>query len=288
MQRIISVALIFLGTAGFAVAQMTTPSGDVLGAHLNYGRGCPACHAPHSGVAGNGSAKSANPNTGNALLWGQDVTSLYGKTITTGGGTYVEVLPSSMSATTPDVNGILTCLSCHDGNYAPGAMMRNKVYETLPASYGTGNTVPTLLGSTGAGGGGYLNDHPMGLSAKMSCGGSGKWDCTQANGVITMNGANSSRFVANYGFFVKPGVYSNAPVIVCTTCHEPHAMNVVTVSKGATSGLPAGNYTTMFFLRAPYNPADPNPLSNQTSQFCRQCHGDKSNEMHGSNAGTVF
>ena len=77
-------------------------------------------------------------------------------------------------------------------------------------------------------------------------------------------------------------------MVVCTTCHEPHVMNVVTVTKNSTSGLPAGNYATMFFLRAPYNPNDTNPLSNQNSQFCRQCHADKSNEMNGSTAGTVL
>jgi hypothetical protein len=62
---------------------------------------------------------------------------LYGKTIITGstnGSTgYTEVLPASMAAGTPDVNGLITCLSCHDGNYATGAMMKNQVYETLPA-----------------------------------------------------------------------------------------------------------------------------------------------------------
>jgi len=65
-------------------------------------------------------------------------------------------------------------------------------------------------------------------------------------------------------------------------------MNVVTVNKSTKSGLAAGTYPTMFFLRGPYNPNDTNPLSNQTAQFCRQCHGDKSNEMNGSTAGTVF
>jgi hypothetical protein len=123
------VTVMFLGGAGFAAAQMTTSSTDVLGAHLNYGRGCTACHSPHSGAYGNGNAKSSNPNSGNTMLWGDDVSSLYGKTITTGGGSYTEVLPTSLSATTPDVNGLLTCLSCHDGNYATGAMMKNKVYE---------------------------------------------------------------------------------------------------------------------------------------------------------------
>jgi len=288
MKTLMFVTVMFLGGAGFAAAQMTTSSTDVLGAHLNYGRGCTACHSPHSGAYGNGNAKSSNPNSGNTMLWGDDVSSLYGKTITTGGGSYTEVLPTSLSATTPDVRGLLTCLSCHDGNYATGAMMKNKVYEALPSTYGTNNSVPTLLGNNGTGLGNYVNEHPVGLSAKLSCGGSSNWDCTQVNGVISMKGANSSRFVSSYGFFVKPGKYNNSAVVVCTTCHDQHVMNVVTVSSNSTSGLPRGNYATMFFLRAPYNPNDSNPLSNQTSQFCRQCHADKSNEMNGSTASTVF
>jgi len=288
MKTLMFVTVMFLGGAGFAAAQMTTSSTDVLGAHLNYGRGCTACHSPHSGAYGNGNAKSSNPNSGNTMLWGDDVSSLYGKTITTGGGSYTEVLPTSLSATTPDVNGLLTCLSCHDGNYATGAMMKNKVYEALPSTYGTNNSVPTLLGNNGTGIGNYVNEHPVGLSAKLSCGGSSNWDCTQVNGTISMKGANSSRFVSSYGFFVKPGKYNNSAVVVCTTCHDQHVMNVVTVSSNSTSGLPRGNYATMFFLRAPYNPNDSNPLSNQTSQFCRQCHADKSNEMNGSTASTVF
>jgi cytochrome c553 len=288
MKRHGFVALTILAGAGLAVAQSGyAPSTDVLGAHLNSGRGCAACHAPHSGSNGNGSARTADRSSGSSILWGEDVGSLYGKTITTGGGKFVEVLPTSMSATTPDVNGMLTCLSCHDGNYASSSMMKNKVYETLPASYGNQNSVPTLLGMNGTSAGSFVSEHPVGLSSKISCGGS-DWDCTQANGVISMKGARSSRFVANYGFFVKPGNYNNSAVVVCTTCHEPHVMNVVTVTASSASGLPAGTYPTMFFLRAPYNPNDTNPLSNQTAQFCRQCHADKSNEMNGSSAGTVF
>jgi len=288
MKKLIFVMLTVLSASGLAAQAGFAPAGDVLGAHLNYGRGCPACHSPHSGASGNGVAKTAGDSSGNSMLWGEDVSSLYGKTITTGGGSYVEVLPTSMSAATPDVNGMLTCLSCHDGNYASGSMMKNKVYETLPASYGSGHNVPTLLGTATTGAGSYMSDHPMGLSAKVSCGGSTNWDCSESNGAITMKGASSSRFVANYGFFIKLGNYNNSAVVVCTTCHEPHVMNVVTITKGSTSGLPPGTYPTMFFLRAPYNPNDPNPLSNETSQFCRQCHADKSNEMNGSNAGTVM
>lgn len=282
--------------AGRLHAQRVDVSTDILGAHFISGRGCAACHAPHSGASGNGSGKVANGGSSNSLLWGQDASSLFGKTITTGGGLYVEVLPTSMSATTPDVKGMLTCLSCHDGNYASASMMKDKIYEAVPATYGDGAAIPTLLGKSNGGAGGYLSDHPAGLTAKIGCGaggvaggGASNWDCTiSGKGEVRMTGANSSRFVANYGFFVKPGVYNNTPVVVCTTCHEPHAMNVVTVSSNLVSGLPAGNYPTMFFLRAPYNPNDANPLSNQTAQFCRQCHADKSNEMNGSTAGTVF
>ena len=144
MKKFTLVLISILAMAGFALAQTgASPSTDVLGAHLNYGRGCAGCHAPHSGARGNGADKSGDATTGNNALWGQDVGNLYGKTLTFGGtlqGTnYSETLPTSMSATTPDVSGILTCLSCHDGNYAQGAMMKNQVYETLPAGYGALN-----------------------------------------------------------------------------------------------------------------------------------------------------
>jgi hypothetical protein len=77
-------------------------------------------------------------------------------------------------------------------------------------------------------------------------------------------------------------------VVVCTTCHNPHLMNVVTVTSTSMSGLPAGTYATMLFLRAPYNPASGTVDSNQTAQFCRQCHAAESNEMNGSTAGTTL
>lgn len=293
MKRNLSIALLFLGAAGFAAAQIQAPSTDVLGAHLNYGRGCAACHAPHSGVYGNGNAKKADPNAGNVALWGEDVSSLYGKVITTGQsehGNYAETLPTALNAGTPDVAGVLMCLSCHDGNFAQGAMMKNQVYETLPSTYGTANAIPTLLGNDGSAAGNYLNDHPVGLNAVMGCGGPYDWDCTiSAAGKVQMTGANSAKFVTNYGFFVSPGTYNSQPVVMCTTCHNQHLMNVVNIKSGATNtGLPAGSYATMFFLRGPYNPASGTAQSNQTAQFCRQCHGGESNEMNGGTATTTF
>ena len=294
MKRNFSIALLFLATAGFAAAQgIQSPSTDVLGAHLNYGRGCAACHAPHSGAYGNGNAKTADTTSGNVALWGEDVGSLYGKTITSGStnGTsgFAETLPSSFAATTPDVGGLLLCLSCHDGNFAQGAMMRNVVYESLPSTYGTANKIPTLLGNDNTGTGNYLNDHPVGLNAVMSCGGTYDWDCTiSATGSVQMTGTASAQFVTNYGFFVSPKAYNNQPTVMCTTCHNQHLMNVVKVTNGKNTGLPSGNYATMFFIRAPYNPASTTAGSNQTAQFCRQCHGGESNEMNGGTATTTF
>jgi hypothetical protein len=280
------VALMILAGASLATAQKFSSSTDVLGAHLNYGRGCTACHAPHSGAGGNGEAKTADGSSGAAMLWGEDASSLYGKTIQMSGGV-VEILPSSMSANTPDVYGMLACLSCHDGNYASGATMKNRVYEPLPPNYGRANAIPTLLGNDGTSVGNYINDHPAGLGAKMSCGGT-SWDCTIKNGEVQMTGSRSSQFVANYGFFIKPGAYNNTAVVVCTTCHNQHVMNVVTIKSGMTTGLPPGTYSTMFFLRAPYNPGSVTVGSNQAAQFCRQCHASESNEFNGASAGTVF
>ena len=293
MKRNFLIVLMFLTAAGFAAAQGPgySPSTDVLGAHLNYGRGCAGCHAPHSGAYGNGNAKTADPNSGSSILWGEDVASLYGKTLqfagVNGTSSTTETLPGSMTAGTPDVNGLLTCLSCHDGNYAQGAMMKNQVYETLPATYGTYNTVPTLLGNDGSTKGNYLNDHPVGLNAAVSCGGQYNWDCTEAAGVISMNGTNSTKFVANYGFFVSLTAYNNTAVVTCTSCHHQHLMNVVNVT-AKNSGQPVGTYATMFFLRGPYNPASGTAGSNQTAQFCRQCHGGEANESNNGTSGTIY
>jgi hypothetical protein len=297
MKRNFLIAVMFLASAGFAAAQIgAAPSTDVLGAHLNYGRGCAACHAPHSGARGNGNYKGADSNTGNEILWGEDVGSLFSQTILSGGTlartggaqtSYTETLPASMMATTPDVTGMLTCLSCHDGNYAKGAMMKNVLYEQslLSSNYGT-SPIPTLLGNDGTSVGNYLNDHPVGLNAIVTCGGQYNWDCTESAGVISMTGANSSRFVTNYGFFVALGVNGSNAVVVCTTCHNQHSMNVVKVTNGAKSGLTSGNYTTFFFILAPYNVQDQSAGSNQTAQFCRQCHGGEANESNGSTAVT--
>jgi hypothetical protein len=293
MKKVMLITLVIFAAATFVMAQGPgySPSNDVLGAHLNYGRGCAACHAPHSGAYGNGAAQHSDPTSGNVALWGQDVVSLVGQTFYFGGTgpgqNYAETLVG-FTATTPDLN-ITLCLSCHDGNLAKGAMMKNAVYEPLPSNYGTWNTIPTLLGNDGTTTGNYLNDHPVGLNAAISCGGTYNWDCTIVNGAITWpSGTKMYQFVQNYGFFVSPGNYNGTPVVTCTTCHNQHLMNVVKVTHGTKSGLASGYYQTMFFVRAPYNPGSGTAGANQTAQFCRECHGGESNEMNNGTAGTTF
>jgi|SRR5208282_2108017 len=285
MKKSLVIMLLVLAVASFAAAQTYAPTQDVLGAHLNYGRGCAACHAPHSGAWGNGANKSGDRTAGESILWGQDVGALFTQTIITGstnGSTgYTEVLPSSMAAGTPDVNGLITCLSCHDGNLAKGAMMKNAVYETLPSTYGTFNTIPTLLGNNGDNAAAYLSTHPVGLNAAVACGGQWNWDCTETNGSISMNGPNSSQFVKNYGFFVALSAYNNTAVVTCTSCHNQHIMNVVAVTS-KKSGVTPGTYKTMFFMIGPYDPANTANNSNSAAQFCRQCHGGEANESNGS------
>jgi cytochrome c553 len=102
-----------------------------------------------------------------------------------------------------------------------------------------------------------------------------------------MTGTHSAQFVTNYGFFVSLSAYNNTAVVTCTSCHNQHLMNVVVVSS-SNSGLPAGPYKTMFFVRGPYNPADTSATNNQTAQFCRECHGGESNEMNSGTAVTTF
>jgi len=306
MKRNLLITLMFLATGGYAVAQIgAAPTTDVLGAHLNYGRGCAGCHAPHSGAAGNGG--TYNGNSGVVALWGQDTTPLLGAVLTFGdkGSTrnYNETLPGTFLATTPDVKDTLLCLSCHDGNLTSVAMMKDQVYETVTGKGYNSTTIPTLLGKDGT----YNNDHPVGLATKFGCGVPYNWDCTLTAGSSTTKatitpGPNMLKFINNYGFFVELDNNAGTPVVNCTTCHNQHVMNVVSVTtnngaltttsdlvaNGVATGLPTGYYTTMFFIRAPYNPNTTTTASNQDTQFCRQCHGGESNEMNNATVATTF
>jgi len=274
MKKALLVLLVVVAVGAMASAQ------DVLGAHLGYGRGCVMCHAPHSGPAGNNKATN-DAQAGEFALWGQDLTPLYGQPLTFSGDgktTYSVTLPAKGTITSAhDANTIiLFCLSCHDGNLAKVGMMKGVTVETLPV---VGGNAPTLLGADGTGSTNmYQNDHPVGGSAAVACGGQYNWDCTGGGTTaITMNGPNSSQFLINY-----PGSFWNSAssplatfgttvtAVACTTCHDQHSMTVFTNKNG--------NFATSFFVRGNYVPQTG---GNNAAQFCRNCHGGEANESHG-------
>jgi hypothetical protein len=299
VKRIILVVLVALVAVGIATAQVTSPTADVLGAHNVYGRGCVACHAPHSGAAGNGGKATANG--GNFALWGEDMSPLYGQTLGFGnGGTYAVTLPNYLTGGYPaspedGYFGIITCLSCHDGNLAKTGMMKGTTVETVTIAGATFNP-PTLLGNDGSTVGNYQNDHPVGPTATVGCGGPYNWDCTinTTTGAIVFNGPNSAQFIVDYfdvtsgggpiANLVKvPGEGTPSPYgtpsnswVSCTTCHDQHDM--LYFNTAATG--PAVIKPTHFFVRGWYNPGN-TTTSNSAAQFCRSCHGGESNEAHG-------
>jgi len=276
------LVLLFVVTAvslSLAIPQQTGLTVDVLGAHNAYGRGCIACHAPHSGPAGNNGTGIAT-STGAVALWGQDLTPLYGQVINfsgDGAATYQVTLPANQAAVTAlgahDPTAIiLFCLSCHDGNLAKPGMMKGQTVETLPI---VGGTAPTFLGNDGSGAGNYGNDHPVGINAAFTCGGAWSWDCTITAGKVNMTGPNSTAFVNNYGFAVSLStINGTTPVVTCTSCHDQHSELIYSGKMGGVQGY----YQTAFFLRGYYNPSTG---GNNAAQFCRQCHGGEANEMHG-------
>jgi len=312
MRKLSLLIVLILGVAGLAIAQVTSPTNDVLGAHNVYGRGCIACHAPHSGAAGNGGASTAN--TGNLALWGEDLFPLYGQTLTFGGGCCAVTIPN-YGTTTITVGGnkipgaglpssaddgtfvITACLSCHDGNLAKVGMLKGTTYETVTIN-GASFNPPTLLGNDGSTAGNYLNDHPVGPSANPGCGGPYNWDCTiNADGSFSFTGPAGTQFIADYFDVTKYGplsaivkvpgttagymgsVTSNS-WITCTTCHDQHDM-LYFKSDAAGDIKP-----THFFVRGWYNPGN-STTSNSAAQFCRSCHGGESNELHGQTVPTA-
>ena len=288
MKKAMLTLLVVLVAATVAMAGpgQYVPTSDVLGAHLVYGRGCVACHSPHSGAHGNG-INTTDPTSGDVALWGADLTPYYNQTFAFGdAGGYPITLPANTLAGAHDpATGVMFCLSCHDGNLAVNGMMKGQTVETIPNQIG--GTAPTLLGSSenNMRAGDYNNDHPVGPNATVGCGGQYNWDCSfDGSGNLLMNGPASSKFVQDYGFTVSlvkfPG-QTNTNQVTCTTCHDQHSMTAY----NGTIATVQGTYQTMFFVRGYYNPGS--PTSNSAAQFCRNCHGGESNEMHNGNLPTT-
>jgi hypothetical protein len=294
MKKVMLLVIFVLAVTGLMMAQNWSSTVDVLGAHNNQGRGCAGCHAPHSGSFGSGHGGVAD--TGSYALWGQDASPLYGKTIAFGdGGSYTEVLPSSITSGSQEVGSILLCLSCHDGNVTASNMMTNKSYEQAiglltNTTYGS-QPIPTLLGNDGTTAGNYTNDHPVGTNATIRGGNGLVW--TGTTFTITP-GSQYDQFVTNYGWpALAPGKWSNPwgintagqPFVLCTTCHNQHVMTVYTSTKASQIQKDGGGkfYATYFFINGPYNPNLQTYASTRapsTTQFCRQCHFGEANEAN--------
>jgi hypothetical protein len=292
-----------LAVGGLVMAQNWSSPVDVLGAHGNNGRGCAGCHQPHSGSFGSGQKGAAD--AGSYALWGQDASPLYGATVAFGdGGSYSEMLPSSISTGSQEVGGILLCLSCHDGNMTAKNMMANQSYEQkigllTNTAYGK-QPIPTLLGNDGTTAGNYTNDHPVGQQATIRVGNGLVFDGVKMS--VTPS-TPYAQFVANYGYpALAPGKWSQPfavttggkPYVLCTTCHNQHVMTVYTSSAASPIAADGGGkyYATYFFVNGPYNP-NVNNIANtnapSTTQFCRQCHFGEANEANNTNnITTVF
>jgi hypothetical protein len=300
MKKVIVLVLFILAVSGLMMAQNWSSTVDVLGAHNNQGRGCAGCHAPHSGSFGSGHGGGAD--AGSYALWGQDASPLYGKTIAFGdSGRYTEVLPTSLTAGTTEVGGILLCLSCHDGNVTASNMMTGQSYEQqigllTNTTYGT-RPIPTLLGNDGTTAGNYTNDHPVGVNATIRGGNGLVWGTSS---FTVTPGSPYAQFVANYGWpALAPGKYSSPfgvntagkPYVACTTCHNQHVMTVYTASANSPiAGNATGFYATYFFVNGPYNPnlqTYAKTSAPSTTQFCRQCHFGEANEANNTNTITT-
>jgi hypothetical protein len=231
MKKIVALVSMMLLVAAFAVAQTHVgntayiPTQDILGAHNNGGRGCAGCHAPHSGGRGSGgviagspwstvtsvvngtpvygnvtpTATAAGTALGDVGLWGTDpgplqtgMPILYQSTGSWSGYTVLSGTGTQINRGNDIFTGIVTCLSCHDGNVSRGAMMSGQSYEQFFGSLPTGSLsyngtpvqlynqnassagyqkIPTLLGNDGGTLGDYNNDHPVGPMATIGAAG---------------------------------------------------------------------------------------------------------------------
>ena len=301
-----------------------TTAVDVLGAHNNYGRGCAGCHAPHSGArgaggnAGSGGAVT-DPLTGTKALFAQDLSPFFvaNWNAAFGDSGKYQVNPTADGVTNTgaaytqqgEVEDILMCLACHDGNVAKGGMMQGTLWEAslLPAGvYGPLKTsIPTLLGNDGSSAGQYNNDHPVGTAANWGALGLSTYftsaTITAGKASIGTPTGQYASFAANYGYpaiqgsshsigFASPDGISNVNnlYVTCTTCHNQHVMYVY--ASPATNGSLTKNntYPTYFFVNSPYNPgasvSATSGMASSATQFCRQCHFGESNEAMGINS----
>lgn len=276
---------------GAAMAQV-----DILGGHNVNGHGCAACHTPHNGAAGNGGA-SADADTGNAYLWGRTFVNATYSHMNHGATTAETFTVNKANALTNEtLFHTAACLSCHDGAIHPVGMTGTSL-ETVDGT----NTAPTYIGTGDVAGANLQNDHPVHVPylpnpAPAKCTNPAppappicsayNWPSTLSAGALTFTAGVPSgavadvnaAFAASYGrparFYADAA--TNEAMVECSTCHNPHAVDV---AKGTFAGTANAVKPARFFMRGWYDSV--NPASNSATQFCRSCHYSKSNENYG-------
>ena len=280
MNKMAFLLILAVACSGAAMAQGFTIANDVLGAHNVNGHGCASCHAPHSGALGNG---GTDASTGQVILWGRDFisqtyTTEFGNTFTTPSNNAGFTSRTGANASTDKLYRTATCLSCHDGSVTVQGMTGHTV-ETIDGV----NNAPTYLNQ----GFSLTNSHPVDIpyvpdSATIGGTTIGKhWPGTVTAGKVTWDTTNALADNFNNVYGHPAGFQAGTdgqPYIECTSCHEQHSMTRARVRIPSTSTtrllLP-----TRFFVKGWYDSL--NPASNSSTQFCRSCHADKSNEDWG-------
>ena len=268
---------------GEAQAPVDSLLADMLGPHGDGARGCAVCHVSRSAPSG---VDSGATNT--TFLWGPDSNPDYGAPVSlTEGPQLVDVRSAPLPGGNREVNGVLLCLSCHDGNLTPQNMLQSWSYEyqmgLLALTPFSSQKIPSLLTREEA----PVEDHPIGVGAPINPGGGLVF--SEGKFSVLPNSAYA-QFIANYGWpsLSRSSAYgvnnSGQAYALCTTCHDQHVRNVY-VSGGSSPIAGEGNgkfYATYFFLNGPYDATGKLAGHPTTSseQFCRQCHFDLSNEAN--------
>lgn len=309
------------------------PNYDVMGAHENGGRGCTSCHAIHNDahIRDNGAAAVDAQQ-----MWGTDtgaILSYYGPSGILFDGRNSRhsgqlTLSGADAWSNPIYTGVVTCLSCHDGEYSTGAMMSGQAYEQVfglldnvamrtllnsssgrsVALYGD-NPIPTFLGATAMSPNGYASTHPVGQSANMKAvlrevlvnPAYGLAPAITGDTFVPSKIANDTPF-GNFTASYYPGALAGTVsqetgsfgdhFVVCTTCHNQHNMSVYGGGQ-RNEFVPEGvtQVRTIFFVNGGYNPSAPYDTTHipSATRFCQQCHFALSTEYYGAaNIGTAY
>jgi hypothetical protein len=267
------------------------PAVDVLDAHDNSGRGCGGCHIPHNNVSNSADGMHREAK------WGRIGSPAYGSRVALSThGKFAEMPTRDLTTQPAEVEGILLCVSCHDGNVTPQNMMAGQAYmQRVGLLPGVGwAQIPSFLGDDFDGR--YAAEHPVGVAATIELGDG----LTFQDGIFAVTpGSPYARFVESNGWpTLAPRSRSTPygidaqgrPYLVCTTCHNQHAVDVPSSNAKSAIATQGGeqSYAAFFHVNGPYGsrimPAD-NRNSSSNAQFCRQCHFRFANE--GNNSMTV-